>query len=461
MAGENQQGASPSQKPSSGFRAPVPNPMKNEARAIPGANPASRPGGATGKYAPIGAKGVTPKTPVPPSRPNTGPAKTSQNPQGASGSTFKPATTANVPLPRPRTGPPPGISGRLSSVGATVSTPGAFPRSAQWCCSTCKKALGPQCVVLGTGIILDGNLICVDCVKGNKRRDLSPVVTTKSLIIFAAGTAVVLGIAGIFFPGQAFLVALLLGIAILLTGLIGFTLSSRARLSAIAAGLLVLSGSVWGLIVVSSRAEARATRSEVSAHADEIQKLLDQNCIFEAELRVSSIEQTLKGSYQGTLSPTAQKAITDLKGLCDTWLKTNFGELSDPEKQLLLELFREFGSVTPKTQTRRLKSIKISDKTNVALAVAMDTVSDKDVAPTRKDKMQMQTLDMSDPVEAEAARYFQIVLKKYPLAESVELKILSTDSGAKELFNKTLDRGAIVQMRQGVPHGEPGGRMKP
>ena len=373
------------------------------------------------------------------------------------------------PLQRPRPPPSSGSGDRIAginlldnlSVGQSGSKPGSKP-AGQWSCSSCGKSLGPQSVIQGAGIVLDGNLICVECVKSGKKRGKTQAISASLLIGCGVATAVVLGIVGIFLPSQALLITLLLAAGAVLVGMIGFTLSGTARLATIAGGLVVVALSIWGLSTVNEHTEASSTSKELSIQSKEIREYLDKDCIVEALLRVASIEDNLTKASAGHPSVAAQKGIAELRAIPDAWLHKNFGELNATDRDVLFALYKQFGSLTLRTKTRRVRAFKISGNT-IQATVATDLPADLSETThiTHSQDLINTTSKSGSVVIDEAGRLFITLSRKLPTVDSITLKIISGDSDEKELFNTTLDQSALKDLRHGKMEVLYGGSTTP
>jgi hypothetical protein len=354
---------------------------------------------------------------------------------------------------RPRSAPPPGASGSRLSLGdlsnnVTVGQKGTSKPASQWTCAACGTALGPQSVMKGTGIIIDGSLMCVDCVKsGGPKARKGPAVSVTSILLFGSCLAAVLGVAAIFLPSQVLLIVLLLSTAGLLIGLIGFTLRGVTRLGIIAGSLCIMILSTWGMLVVGQNAEDRATRAEVAAQTEQIKALLEKNCIYEAEMRILAIEQGYMKLNSGHPKAAAETALTDLRNLTDEWLRKNIGPLSAAERALLFDIYHQVHSLTAKSQSRRIRAFKINNDTNVSLTLAADPV-ERGAFESRDKAIKSSTINgTDDPIEADADQVFIFFLKRYAPVQNVELKIISAEDD-KELFNKSLDLKGLMELRE-------------
>jgi hypothetical protein len=240
----------------------------------------------------------------------------------------------------------------------------------QWKCSSCGTALGPQSVVQGTGIILEGKLICVDCVKGGKKRTASADINWNVIIGAVIAFAGVLGGVAIFIPGQVLLTILVIGVVLCLTGLLGFTMSRVVRLGTFAVGLTAVVFSGWGIKVLQDRERAKVSESTAVVEAKEIEKELSTDHVIEARHTIGEIQTRALKSGAGMISAADQKHVERLTDQIEAWTRKNFGELSKPEHGALFRLMGEFGSVTT-SGARKFRAFKISDGA-VSLTVAVD-----------------------------------------------------------------------------------------
>lgn len=461
MAGQGQQGSP--QKPASGVRPPAATtatpPPGPKAPAQQNSNPAAprpvSPGG-TGKFAPVSTGKFTPVSPASGPRPavtTTGkfaPVGSAPKPVAAGApklgaapprSSTPPPPPFQKPNPvpaRPRSAPPPGASGRLSSISATVSVKPGAKAGGQWTCSSCAKALGPQSVMLGTGIILEGNLICVECVKSGKKRakaTIPPSVIWGS----AGGLAAVLGVCAIFVPGQVLMVTLLLSVCGLLVGAIGFTLSSVARLATIAVALCAGAGSVYGLLVVRERAQDRAADAQIAVEAERIKDYLKHDAVMEAVRQLNTLDDRAQKADSGLAAPAAQKRLAELHQSIDAWFKANFGELSSDEQTLLSLLYRQVGSLTSNS-ARRFRAIKLTDKSlHMTVAVNPTDAVSAGNGPPPVDAVGQQAL----PIAQTVARVRRDL-------DEFEIRLVAATPGSndvKDLMTLTLDSETLAGLR--------------
>lgn len=380
----------------------------------------------TGKHAPVGNANKF--------APTTGQAA------GASPPKFSPAgarpQNSAPEASRPRVNPPPGASSARLSVNQSLQT-GGKKTTGQWMCSSCGMALGPQSVMLGTGIILDGKLICVSCVKSGKRR-VQSTIPAHLIWSITGGIVAILGIAALFIPGQVLLTVLLLSVCAILTGLIGFTLSWVGRLSAIAAGLLIGACAVYGLIAIRERTQEQIGNVELKVEGDRIKDYLDHDAINEAIRQLRALDENSKRADSKFSSPGCLKELQKLRALTKEWTVKNFGQLTNEEETLLFTLFRKFGSLTGSSRTFR--AIKISDNT-VDLSMAVDTSGD---SPNGRGG------PSSDPVGAKGLPVAKSIIDNVRNVERIDLKLVSvTSAETKELESVVLDAQAIKDLKDG------------
>ena len=445
-------------------------------------------GSGAGKVTPVGA-GTPPRTATPPPSPAPQPPKFAQIPvppkpasgigngtgTGAvkdskavtsTGSFPKPdnkavTSTGSFPRPdtgaRPRSAPPPGVSGRLTLGQMTNLTVGPQKPGSkvvgQWSCSACGKALNPQSVMQGTGLIIDGSLMCVECVKagGVKRGKAAPLISGATLLIVGASVVGVLGVVGIFLPSQVLLIVLLLSAAAVLVGLIGFTLSGAARLGTIAAGLVVMAASVFGLITIRERSSQQQVRSVLSAQNDKVKVKLDNDYIVEARILVGQLEESAIKTSHGQLSKAEEEGIAELKELVGAWVRKNFGQITAGEQAVLFQLYSRLGSLTPKSKTRSIRAIKLAGNA-LHFTMAYDAPgaagdSETDGPKVRHDGLQDKRDTagiIGDPLQEQTARVYQWLLSASPKTDSFELKIVTAALGeSTELYSDTLTADEI------------------
>lgn len=314
--------------------------------------------------------------------------------------------------------------------------------------------IGPRSVIQGTGVILDGSLICVDCVKGGaSRRAKAPVVSKKALLIAGGALVAVLGLVAIFLPGQVLMITLLLALAAVLVGAIGFTLTSVARLACVAVGLTVLAGSVAGLVVLRQRTEGRAVQAEMGVQGTEIKAFLDADCVVEARMRIGTMEENERRRSQGNLTKATEDGIADLRKLVDEWVKKSFGQLSPDEQNLLFDIYQKTGSLTLTSKTRTIRALKLTGNT-LQLEIAFDAptkhAEDDSKGPhSHQEDAKLYSGQTGDGIQEEARRDYQLVLRKRPKLESIELKLISGGKDGAELYFDTLNAEEIKSLSRG------------
>lgn len=470
MADQEQQ-KRPIPKPASGIGSmtPAPGTSSSSQPATPPGSPGkfapvgSTPAGTgkfspvrgTGKFAPVGeAHGTGKLTPV--GSTNKFPPVSGQKTSGkfTAGIPVVPPPSAKSPIqvpasfqrseaPRPRSAPAPGSSGsRLSLEQLSAKTTGKKP-GGQWTCSSCGAALGPQSVMQGTGIILDGKLICVSCVKSGKRR-VAATIPPHLIWGTLGGTVGVLAIAAFFVPGQVFLIALVLSLCAVLTGLIGFTLTSTARLGTVAAGLCIGIGSVYGLITLRDQTQAKLGTAELIPELARINDCIDHDAVSEAIRLINTLDERAHKSGSSISSPACLKMIEGVRTHIKEWEAKNYGPLSEREDTLLFTLIRKFGSTTANA-SRRFRALKIADK-SVHLTLAVNSAADSSAG-----RMDVS----SDPSAEQAIPIVQTVIQLEGELESIELKLVSATPGGdvKEIETINLDAQAIQDMRNGDVSG--------
>jgi hypothetical protein len=441
-----------------------------------------RPNGSTGKFTPVGS-GAPPRPaspppsaapepskfaqiPVPVKKPPSGlgtPPKPDNKAVTSTGSFSRPDTKAvtstgsfsKLDPARPRSAPPPGASGSRLTLGdmtnLTVPQKGGAKPGSQWICSSCGKALNPQSVMQGAAMVIDGSLKCVECIKGGgSRRGKEPVISGKMLLIAGASLVAILGVVGIFLPSQVLLIVLLISIAAILVGLIGFTLSGIARLGTVAGGLCMLILSIFGLVTVRERAEEKSAENTILSQSDTIRQELNLDRINEVQVRISAIEDKANKSSDGHPTAAVQKSIGALRALVDEWVNTNFGQVNAAEKKLLFDLFHRFGSVTPGLKSRAFRAIKFSG-THLSLTAAYDPpVTSEDVP---RDELRTLISRNGDLMLDHAQSILQCVCVNAPKLENVDFRIVSAAKDAAELYANSFTAEEIKGFTNG--HLEP------
>ncbi len=407
--------------------------------------------------APGGVRTPSKFTPVPPASSLSGGSAAGLRPQsrpGQAGQMSQPARSANQPTSNSinpfgnLTVNAPAKSGINKAPGATATsaTSATSAGSGHWSCSKCAKALGPRSVNQGTAIFLEGNLICVECVKGNRRNQAQLPVAT--LAIFGVVTLAILGVVGFFLPSQALLIGLLLGVSLLLVGTIGFTLDGKSRLGTVAAGLLVIALTSYGLIVTGEHKEEKAAFSEIATQADEVKTLLAKDCLLEAEARINTVETQMDKKYGGQPPPNVTTAIVALRKSTQEWKEAHFGKLQTTEQKLLSELYHRVGSLTPYTQTPRIQQYKIEEGKHLLVTVATD-VKPPEVQNSSDDGTTINK-ETDDPIGAEASRVAMLAIKQDRALETITVRIVSGGPNSSELLTRTYDATRVAEIRNNL-----------
>ena len=322
--------------------------------------------------------------------------------------------------------------------------------------------MGPQSVVQGTGIILEGKLICVDCVKGGKKRGPSAEINWNVIIGAMVAFAAVLGGVAIFLPAQVLLTVLIIGIVFCLTSLLGFTMSRIVRLGTFAVGLAAVVFSCWGMMYLHKKDQLKVSMTAAASDAEEIQKELDTDHVVDARRKIGAIEQKALVSGAGMIAPDEQKRISSLKEKTEEWTRKNFGELSKPEHGALFRLMGEFGSVS-NHGARKFRAFKISDGA-VSLTVAVDPseteplggVGNDAAGPRFRgspltgtpaiDRAALMAMSITKDVEKVDSMEIKIVIampggevKEYRTIKFDSEVLASMNGGDTELFRKVLD----------------------
>ena len=266
-------------------------------------------------------------------------------------------------------------------------------------------------------------------------------ISPRVIWIASAIVAAVLGVAGIFIPGPVLMMTIGIGGLVLLTGLLGFTMSRTMRLSAAILGLAMMIVSGWGLTALQVRTEAKTVASATNSNLADFDRDLKGDHVSEAMHKIGMIQQKLRA----TGSSDEQKVVGELKSRIDGWIRENFGELNPQERSTLLLLFGEFGSVTANS-VRKFRSIKVADGL-VSLTMA---VAPKDVEENQGDK---QGQKASVPAIKDAASVALYVVRHVEEVNALELKIVTAAPGeqAKDFRTINLDNRIIGELRNGNP----------
>jgi hypothetical protein len=315
----------------------------------------------------------------------------------------------------------------------------------QWKCSSCSIALGPQAVVQGNAIILEGKLICVDCVKSGNRK--AKQKSASNSIIYGGLAVLVLMLAGgaMFFPGQVLLLAMLASIGAILIGVLGFTLATAPRLGLVLLGVAGIGLSGWGLTRGYERAMAKPIEDWIAADSKEVEDLLGKDCIMEAQLRLSSIEQKSKTPAGIYLSKEARSNVELLHKKIDDWVQQKFGDLSADNRALLMQLFSTYGSRTV-SGVLHYSVFKLSG-TDAEITARFDPPNDVEEGkrPPSKDS------NATDPVLEKAKALAGNIFHAKPELETMVLKIETAASpqDIKEYKTFNLTRKTLDAWRRG------------
>lgn len=305
-------------------------------------------------------------------------------------------------------------------------------------CATCGKSLQ-------VSDFSPSRAHCSACVKRK-----SPPANLRPILIFTGVTTAVLLVIGIFLPSQALLVGLFSGIIAAIAGAAGHSLRRTTRLAAGAGGLLVIALTSYGLIAVGQSNKNKAARAEYIGQAEEIKRLLSQNCFLEAELRIDAIGQQAIKLGAGDNREIVTSAVAELRALTRGWIEQHYGKLSSVEEKLLLDLVRGLGSLTPGTQVPRVRALAVS-RTDVAVTIATDT--QKPAWKRATDDPQTSSITINDdPLEAEADRVLLLIEKNFSAAENVDVKLTSAKEGEQELMRRTLSHQELAELKQKLSH---------
>ena len=329
------------------------------------------------------------------------------------------------------------------SIPAKPAASASTPAAPHWKCSTCAKVLGPRCVAQGTGMILSNALYCIDCIKSGSKRARRPELSAKVIYGTVGGIAATLGAVAIFAPGQVLLLVLLVSVGSLFTALLGFTLSRAQRLSVAAAGIVALGLSTWGLIAVRAHAAGTQAVDGMSSEAAAVKTDLTHNCYFEATRRITSLRDRAMKDNANVIPPQLARQLDSLTEESETWLKANYGALSTDERELLTNLWRQFGSVTS-TSAKRFSAVKISGsgvQLTAAIEITRADSHDRVKASGAGQSVECQCLEQAEPI-------LRTVLKRHDIS-NVELTLVSADAGAQKLATLTLDAKAVSELRLG------------
>jgi hypothetical protein len=421
----------------------------------------------TGSYKPVG------KVPAPKRVSDTGwyGTITSKSPSSRSepaqmkGASATPVKPISSPTPAKNVSaqfkPPSSVTQRVNpstvlsaqlTVGGGKGPASSTRVGAQWKCSSCGTALGPQSVIQGTGVILEGKLTCVDCIKYNaKKRAENLEIRPRVIVVTTSVLVVTFGIAAVFAPGPACVLILALGVLAVLAGVLGFTLSRTARLSAIAAGLAAMLLSSWGIVALRSHTETNAAVAVTNSNVAEFDRDLNTGHIAEAMRKIKVIQQNVRSNS------AEQRLIDELKGRMDAWVRKNFGELTSQERSTLFLLFGEFGATTDNS-AQKFRSLKISEG---AISLTM-AVSPKDIAarsdPANEEEPKSDLKGHADskvsiPALDNASAVALYFVRNMADVTSFELKIVTAyPSGVTQDFRTIkIDSQAIGEYKKGNP----------
>jgi hypothetical protein len=307
MAGENAgQNKNTGAAPATARRpATAPNPQVR-----PTAGPARPTSGRTG------APPATPPSALPAIAPKSFPHSAAVK---AMVNTARPAQSVRIAA-QPTATPP---ARRNLAAGSTTVTPAVVMAVQRINCSRCNASINPSAQIEK----INGKAVCVECQHFAAKKKVEVKINPDVIRGLAAGTAVFMALAAIFFPPQALFVGGLLSIAATLCGLLGFTLNGRLRLALTSIGIVAALFSFWGISQVHAIRAASRTAQEFSTELSEIHTLLDTNNFAQAQQRIATVECKALAAPGRYISAEAESCVKQAHALRGDWMKKHFGSL--------------------------------------------------------------------------------------------------------------------------------------
>lgn len=223
-----------------------------------------------------------------------------------------------------------------------------------WSCHSCGKTLSAERVAQGAGTLENGVLTCSECRRREQQRKASD---RNKKLGFVAGIAI-LGVAAIVSLSSFLFVLFLFAQGAIFVGALGFTLTGRTRLVLAAAGIIIAVCSMVAIRELKSRSETRKESAGLSEKALEIQDLLKKDRIADAQNRLSALNAVARDRTGHFISPEAEKSMTEATKLIDDWFRSNYGELSPQERDVLARLMTLYPD-KPGATVRRLNAVKV------------------------------------------------------------------------------------------------------
>ena len=242
-------------------------------------------------------------------------------------------------------------------------------RMGQQRCSSCGRALSYDSLSAGEAQLNDGKLTCSRCLKRSATERNYKALTLR----IAIGAAVVLLAVGVFFPSLALLVlAIGSGLAIL-TGLVGFTLSGRARAALTLGGACALGAAAFGIHNVNERKEAARLNVTLAADAEIIEQLIREGRAIEADQRLNQFKIAATAKTGDYTTPEASATLQRLTQELDKWYAQTYGVSTPGDRALLQQLIFSFGEKTSGGRRRFLKSELAGERVNVSALLPAET----------------------------------------------------------------------------------------
>ncbi|HYF52099.1 MAG TPA: hypothetical protein VEJ63_22000 [Planctomycetota bacterium] len=217
-------------------------------------------------------------------------------------------------------------------------------------CGRCGK-------VLDDNAVNSGRLICAECIEIEKKKEAGQRLTLK---LAAAGGCLALVIAAILLPQQAMFIVLLGGLGMCVLGFIGAGWARVARLGLISAGLLALAGGAFGLSNLQERAAAQAAEDLLSSEAANVEKLLADDELLNAQRALDALSNRIRENPQQYNPSQALAKLKALQGEIDKWFESRYPGLPPEGRSLLQGLMRSFPDQPGKG--RRIRSLKVDNK---------------------------------------------------------------------------------------------------
>ena len=199
-------------------------------------------------------------------------------------------------------------------------------------CSVCGKKLGKEGVLSGAGRIVDGHLVCAQCLSKKEDRPQG----RKNIWIYIAPALVALAVAAVFIPGPALFIAIMLGLLAVLVGAIGFDLTGMVRGGLVVGGLVTLIGGFVLLNVMKNRKAGAATVTLLQEKVKPVNRQLEASDYSGAAHECAVLEAWVRQNIQDHHAlEEAQKTLAETHKHLDEYLRQNYSLVTEEDWSLL------------------------------------------------------------------------------------------------------------------------------